>query len=109
MSKNRLLAVAACAAVFVGVGASAALAGEVKGPPTGGTPTTNNTGAEGHARSLCSFSGLNDYINGQSDRQTQTPKDAAPGSAAHGGFFLMTILYCNPTIGDNGVVPPPAP
>jgi hypothetical protein len=32
--------------------------------------------------SICAFSGLNDYIDGQTDRQTQTPKDAAPGSAA---------------------------
>jgi hypothetical protein len=83
-----------CVAVIAALGASAAFAGEVKGPPYQGDPvsggiadSSNTTAAvtNGHA-SVCAFSGLNDYDAdlGQTDRQTQTPKDAAPGSAAHG-------------------------
>jgi hypothetical protein len=74
----------------VGLGAGAALAGEVKGPPTGGSPATNfNVAATTHANSICVFSGLNDYINGQTDKQTQTPADFDPGAAGHGipGIF----------------------
>ena len=99
MGKTRFLAIAASAAVLVGVGATGAFAGEIKGPPYGGSPVpggigdaSNSTGAvtNGHA-SVCAFSGLNDFDSelGQNDRQTQTPKDAAPGSAAHG--WTITI------------------
>jgi hypothetical protein len=111
MGKTRLLAVAACATAVVGVATSGAFAGEIKGPPYKGAPVsggigndTNSTAAvtNGHA-SLCAFSGLNDYDAdlGQNERQTQTPKDAAPGSAAHGwtitipGVGAVTIS-CNP-------------
>jgi hypothetical protein len=84
----RRYAAALCAAVLmgvVGVWAGAALGGEVKGPPTGGAPATNfNTNATSHANSACVFSGLNDYINGQTTNQTQTPKDGPPGAAGHG-------------------------
>ena len=74
-----------CAAVMMGLSAGAALAGEVKGPPTGGTAATNfNTKATDHANSVCVFSGLNDYINGPIVKPTQTPADFAPGSAGHG-------------------------
>jgi hypothetical protein len=99
MGKARFLAIAASAAVMLGVGATGALAGEIKGPPYKGDPVpggignaSNSTGAvtNGHA-SVCAFSGLNDFDSelGQNDRQTQTPKDAAPGSAAHG--WTITI------------------
>jgi hypothetical protein len=112
MSKIRLVAI--CAAVVAGAGASAALAGEVKGPPQAPcgaagqpacTPSTNDTAAPAHAKSLCAYSGLNDMGNGQTARQTQTPKDAAPGSAAHGwtipdGNGGTITISCNP----NGVV-----
>ena len=78
-----------------GLGASAAFAGEIKGPPYQGAPVsggignpTNTTAAEAHSHSLCSFSGLNDYDSdppGQTDRQTQTPKDGPfPGSPGLG-------------------------
>ena len=108
MGKTRLFAVAACAAVLVGVGASAALAGEVKGPPQapcGGTgqpvctPNTNDTAAPTHAASLCAFSGLNDMGNGQTVSQVQTAADSfkyyglpkgTPGTA------------CNPTRATSG-------
>ena len=94
VGKTRLFAVAACVAAVVGVGATGALAGEIKGPPyqgpavPGGIGNADNSTAavtNGHA-SICAFSGLNDFDSelGQTDRRTQTPKDAAPGSAAHG-------------------------
>jgi hypothetical protein len=82
---HRRLATAACAVVLMGLGAGAALAGEVKGPPTGGTPNTNyNTAATDHANSACVFSGLNDYQQGQTDKVTQTPADGPPGAAGQG-------------------------
>jgi hypothetical protein len=73
-----MLAVMASVAVIVGIGANAALAGEVKGPP--GTPgerfsgSGQPTAAEDNANSICAFSGLNDMNPepGQIDRQTQT-------------------------------------
>jgi hypothetical protein len=94
MSKTLLLVAALCAVVVAAIGASSAVAGEIKGPPYQGPPVaggigdaSNSTAAvtNGHA-SICAFSGLNDFDSelGQTDRQTQTPKDAAPGSAAHG-------------------------
>jgi hypothetical protein len=79
------MAAAIGAVVLAGLGASAALAGEVKGPPTGGSAATNfNTAATSHANSACVFSGLNDFINGQTDKITQTPADGPPGAAGHG-------------------------
>jgi hypothetical protein len=108
---KRLFTVMACAAVILSMVASGALAGEIKGPPYQGDPvpggigdSTNTTAAvtNGHA-SLCAFSGLNDYdaTLGQTDRQTQTPKDAAPGSAAHGWTITIpgvgeVTVSCNP-------------
>jgi hypothetical protein len=54
MSKKSLLAVATCAAAVVGVGANAALAGEVNG-------SAKNPKAEfSQGSSICKFSGLND-------------------------------------------------
>src|SRR5689334_9089466 len=106
MGKIRFFAVAACAASVLMVGATSAFAGEIKGPPYKGAPVpggignaSNSTAAvtNGHA-SLCAFSGLNDFDStlGQTDRQTQTPKDAAPGSAAHGWEVLPgVIVSCN--------------
>jgi len=99
MGKTRLFAVAACAAAVVGVGASAALAGEVKGPPgvpcgATGQPvcvaggSTNTTAGPEHANSFCVFSGLNDMDGsdplGQTSKITQTPADAPPGIPGHG-------------------------
>jgi hypothetical protein len=86
MGNKRLLAVATCVVGLLGVGAGGALAGEVKGPPTGGDPNTNfNTAATSHANSACVFSGLNDYQQGQTDKVTQTPADGPPGAAGLGG------------------------
>ena len=82
-----------CATAVAGIGASAALAGEVKGAPYAGAPVaggianeTNSTGAAAHASSLCAFSGLNDYDSnlGQNSKPTQTPADAPPGEPGLG-------------------------
>lgn len=77
MVKTRLFAIALCAVAFVGVTASGALAGEVKGPP-GVIDNTNVTGALDHARSACAASGLNDFDpdEGQNVSQVQTAADS---------------------------------
>jgi hypothetical protein len=116
MGKTRLFALAVSVAALLSVGATAALAGEIKGPPYKGPPVpggivdaSNSTAAvtNGHA-SICAFSGLNDFDSdlGQNDRQTQTPKDAAPGSAAHGwtiqvapGVFVTVSCNKNGPVG----------
>jgi hypothetical protein len=92
MGKKRLLAVAVCAAALAGVGANAALAGEVKGPP--GTPGVAGsgsgapTGAVANSNSICYSNGLNDMnpAQGQIDSITQTAGNQAafPGEAGHG-------------------------
>jgi hypothetical protein len=85
MGKKRLFAIAFCAAAVMGVSATGALAGEVKGPPTGGTPNTNETQGPAHANSACVFSGLNDNINGPIGEITQTPGNQGdPGAPGHG-------------------------
>src|SRR6266508_4523030 len=86
MRKN--LAAVTCAAVFAGVSAAAALAGEVTGPP--GTPGEANsgsgvrTGAPAHASSICAYNGLNDMnpAQGPIDSFVQTPHNqGVPGEA----------------------------
>jgi|SRR3990170_5027216 len=75
--KKRFFAIAVCAAALVGVSASGALAGEVKGPP-GQANNTNETGALDHANSACAASGLNDFDSeeGQNVSQVQTAADS---------------------------------
>ena len=105
MRKKSLLAVVACTAALVGASASAAFAGEVKGPP--GMPNTDPTlaippaggptHAGDHANSACVFSGLNDMVDGPTDTIVQTPGQfmqagiVGPGAPGHGtgipGFF----------------------
>jgi hypothetical protein len=88
-TKKLLCAVAVCATAVVGVGASAAYAGEVKGPPGDGTTqefgNPNKTGALDHAHSACAASGLNDFDSGervpegtpnQNESQVQTAADS---------------------------------
>ncbi|MEP6477596.1 MAG: hypothetical protein ABJC60_10015 [Actinomycetota bacterium] len=74
---KRLFVIAFCGAVLMGVSASGALAGEVKGPP-GVLDNTNETGALDHANSACAASGLNDYDSqgGQNVSQVQTAADS---------------------------------
>jgi hypothetical protein len=90
MRMKSSIVAAVCAVVFGAVGVSGALAGEVKGPPTGGVPSVNNdTAAPFHANSICAFSGLNDFRNGPTVNQTQTPANqgapGTPGTACRGG------------------------
>jgi hypothetical protein len=71
-----LAAIAICVgATFAG--ATAASAGEVKGPP-GAPNNTDLTGALAHARSACAASGLNDLdsTDGQNVSQVQTAADS---------------------------------
>jgi hypothetical protein len=94
------LAAALCAAMVAGLSASAALAGEVKGPPSTTTRTQEQvdairTAAPSHSNSICSYSGLNDMIVGQgpTDFIVQSPGQnvrnggppGIPGEACHGG------------------------
>ena len=76
---KRLVVVAASVAMLVGPGASAAFAGEVKGPPNQ-LNNTNETGALDHANSACAASGLNDFDlsdpKGQLASQVQTAADS---------------------------------
>jgi hypothetical protein len=74
---KRFVAIVFCAAALVAVPATAASAGEVKGPP--GIPdNTNETGALDHANSACAASGLNDLDSqeGQTVSQVQTAADS---------------------------------
>jgi hypothetical protein len=76
---KRLVVVAASVVMLVGSGASAAFAGEVKGPPNQ-PDNTNTTGALDHAHSACAASGLNDFDSldpdGQMVSQVQTAADS---------------------------------
>ena len=76
---KRLLMVAVSVVAFAFTGASAAYAGEVKGPPNQ-PDNTNATGALDHANSACAASGLNDFDSqdpeGQTASQVQTAADS---------------------------------
>jgi hypothetical protein len=74
MRFKSFLTAALCAAVLAGGSVSAALAGEVKGPPgslataqPGGNP--DETGALDNANSICAANGLNDFdtLEGQNE------------------------------------------
>ena len=88
---GKKFAAAICVVVFAGLSASAALAGEVQGPP--GTPNVafsgsgNRTGAPAHSNSICSYNGLNDMNPSQGPIAVivQTPHtQGSPGEAGHG-------------------------
>lgn len=88
MGKKTLVAI--WVAAVMGISVNGALAGEVKGPPTGGAPSVgNDTAAPEHANSICAFSGLNDFRNGPTVNRTQTPANqgapGTPGTACRGG------------------------
>ena len=85
---RKKVVIALCAAVLVGVGvaASVAVAGEVTGPPGSTTNVpTKETGAPSHSQSNCSYNGLNDFNQGPTEEQTQTPHNqGSPGEAGVG-------------------------
>ena len=74
---RRLLSGVCAALLMFSLGASTALAGEVKGPPNV-INNTNDTGALDHANSACAASGLNDFdtSEGQTVSQVQTAADS---------------------------------
>ena len=76
---RRLLTALWAALLVSAIGASAALAGEVKGPPNQ-LNNTHTTGALEHANSACAASGLNDFDQfdpiGQNVSQVQTAADS---------------------------------
>lgn len=88
---RKTFAAVICAAAVAGLGAGAALAGEVTGPP--GTPDVpfsgsgKQTGAFFNANSICAFNGLNDMNpeQGPIHEITQNPHNqGSPGEAGHG-------------------------
>ena len=83
MHRKYAAALSAFALLGAGAGASIALGGEVAGPPGSSTNVpTKTTGAPEHSQSICSFNGLNDFINGPNLLQTQTPHTQGhPGEA----------------------------
>jgi len=65
MRKKSSVAVGFCIAALAGLSAAPAFAGEVKGPPGPFDGTPQFTPVHfGVAASICSFSGLNDFIQG---------------------------------------------
>jgi hypothetical protein len=89
MKNMRWIVVAVFAAVLMAVAVGTALGGEVKGPGTFGAAPTTDTAAPDHANSICAFSGLNDFNQGQQIYRTQTPANQGnpgdPGTSCHGG------------------------
>jgi hypothetical protein len=102
MRTKSFFAAAACAVAVAATSAGAALAGEVIGPPgTVGVPGSGSgtdTAAPAHANSVCAFSGLNDFRNGQNDSIVQSPGQVVssggppgvPGQACRGGSNTPT-------------------
>ena len=92
MGKSRFGAVVLCVAAVVGVGANAALAGEVTG---NGKPlwiaVTENGGHVLHGKSECAFSGREDVPG--SPLLTQTP---------HAVWFGPAVGVVNPAPGTPG-------
>jgi hypothetical protein len=94
MLRKAIVAGAICTVSLVGVGGGAAFAGEVKGPP-GSIGDPGERKDVTHANSICSFSGLNDFINGPNDFHVQSfgqdvragranPSEFNPGDACRG-------------------------
>ena len=94
------LAAAVCAIVFGTVGASGALAGEVIGPPgTSSGGIQNDTAGPAHSNSLCAYSGLNDYNQGQKLTITQNWGQDTKLGIVEGP---SPSIGCNPTSGFAG-------
>ena len=94
------VAAVVCAIVFGAIGASGALAGEVKGPPgssSGGVQ--NDTQGPAHSASPCAFSGLNDNNQGQTLSITQNWGQDTRFGIVEGP---SPSIGCNPTAGSGG-------
>jgi hypothetical protein len=96
---RRKLAATASAVLIGGLGAGGALAGEVKGPPGSvdnpGSPTVIKT--RGVAASGCAFNGLNDYVQGQTDRITQNYGTNIQLGLTDPAIYGFPGTDCNPT------------
>jgi hypothetical protein len=96
-----MAAVAVCATAVVGVGASAAYAGEVIGPPGSveNPPTQKGEDWRSLPHSICAFSGLNDFIDGPTRFHVQSfgidvaGKGEDPPLDPH---FINPGLACSP-------------
>jgi hypothetical protein len=77
MTIMRMFATSVVAITLLGAPLTAAVAGEVKGPPSQ-DHNTNETAAPAHANSACSYSGLNDMDSedGQVESKVQTAADS---------------------------------
>jgi hypothetical protein len=85
MNMRKKLATVVCVLVAAGLSATAALAGEVVGPP--GTAPDLSTAAPFHSQSICSYNGLNDFQpnQGQETYIVQTPHNQGiPGQPGAG-------------------------
>lgn len=102
MSKTRMLAVAACTAAVVGVGAGSAFAGEITG---NGKWIAGSDAAPLNGKSDCAYSGQNDnFVLGNhvpdADGFTRTQSWGQVGK--EGRAFLTSIglnpgIACNPS------------
>jgi hypothetical protein len=95
MLRKAIVAAAFSAVAVVGVGGTAAFAGEVTGPP-GSVENPPATKDMSHPNSICAFSGLNDFVDGPTDFHVQSygqdvragranPREFNPGAACRGG------------------------
>ena len=102
MHRKSLIAVAVCTAALAGASASAAFAGEVKGPPLAPGETGTPTAGPEHANSACVFSGLNDNpfstdpTNPGGMVQTPAGSRGAPGHGGVPGFPIGCRGGSNP-------------
>jgi len=77
------------------VGSTAAIAGEIKGPPpTSNQPSPQNTSIS-NGNSRCSFSGLNDTPTGQG--QPGTPEFDPGGQVQSFGYFMSQFGLYDPS------------
>jgi hypothetical protein len=90
--RNRLVIAAGAALMMTLTATSSVFAGEIAGPPGGGGKPTPI--ASGVSASLCAFSGLNDYNQGQTAFQTQNY-----GQDIRLGIYQgpSPSIGCNPT------------
>jgi hypothetical protein len=70
MHRKSWATLAVCMAALTGISAGPAFAGEVKGPP--GPPGGEFTAARSNSNSICSYSGLNDFVNGHTSFHVQS-------------------------------------
>jgi hypothetical protein len=99
--RRKVIVAALCATAVSAFSAGAALAGEVKGPPTGTAGQGGYTPIEsGVAASGCAFNGLNDFVQGQTTLIVQN-------YGANKKLGLDPAIFGFPGTGCNPAVSPP--